>query len=69
MNPAKPATTRLEQIDRARMISRTLGVRAAAGYLKRNSWTIEAALLILVGSGALERHLDRLLTIHTECCA
>ncbi len=69
MNPAKPATTRLEQIDRARMIRRTLGVRAAAGYLKRNAWTIEAALLILVGSGALERHLDRLLDSRMECCA
>ena len=65
MNPATKAVSRLDQIDRARMIARTLGVRAAAGYLKRNAWTIEAAFLILIGEKALERHLDRLL----ECCA
>lgn len=69
MNPAKPATTRLEQIDRARMVQKTLGTRAAAGYLRRNAWTIEAALLILCGSTALERHLDRLLDSRMECCA
>lgn len=69
MNPAKPATTRLEQIDRARMIRRTLGVKAAAGYLRRNAWSIEAALLILCGAESLERHLDRMLDKRLECCA
>jgi hypothetical protein len=62
MNPATKAVSRLDQIDRAKMIRKTLGTRAAAGYLKRNKWTLEAALLILVGEKALERHLDRLLT-------
>ena len=99
MNPAKPAISRLDQIDRARMIARTLPARSVAGYCRRVElprvdqltavgqikrhcgaakaaevmralgWSIEAALLTILGPTALERHLDRLLTIHTECCA
>ena len=35
MNPARPAISRLDQIDRARMIAKTLPVRALVGYLRR----------------------------------
>ena len=35
MNPAKPATTRLEQMQRAVMIARTLPPHSVAGYLRR----------------------------------
>lgn len=99
MNPATKAVTRLEQIDRARMIARTLPARSVAGYCRRVElprvdqltaaaqikqhcgaakaaevmralgWSIEAALLTILGPTALERHLDRLLDHHTECCA
>jgi hypothetical protein len=62
MNPSHRAVSKLDQIERAEYIRRSLGVRSAAGYLKRNRWTLEAALLILVGEKSLERHLDRMLT-------
>lgn len=69
MNPATKAVTRLEQIDIAKRMRDDSGTYAAALYLRGYHWTIEAAMLILLGERALERHLDRLLTIHTECCA
>lgn len=50
MNPAKKAITYMDQLARAAMIKRTLGVRAAAGYMRRQGWSIEAALYWLVGT-------------------
>ena len=61
MNPNKPALSRPDQLTRAQMIQRTLGTRAAAAYMRRNQWTLEAALLTLAGgNAALERHFDRM---------
>ena len=37
------------EIERARIIKRTLGVKVAALYLKKREWSIDAALFILVG--------------------
>ena len=63
MNPATKATSRPDQLVRAQMIQKTLGTRAAAAYMRRNQWSIEAALLTLVGgNAALERHFDRMVT-------
>lgn len=39
----------VSQIERARIIKRTLGVPVAARYLKHRGWTIEASLFILAG--------------------
>ena len=55
MNPATKAVSRAQQIERTTMIRRTLGVRAAAGYLRRHEWTLDKALFILLGPRALER--------------
>ena len=88
MNPATKATGTAQQIERATMFARTLGVAPASGYLRRNlgrvdqltalqaiqrtlgtltaaqvmcavGWTIEAAMLTLLGPDGLERHLNR----------
>lgn len=37
------------QIEKARNIARTLGVRHAAKYLCNRDWSIESALFILLG--------------------
>lgn len=37
----------VSQIERARIIKRTLGVRVAALYLKRRNWSVEASAFIL----------------------
>ena len=37
------------QIYRAEVIKKTLGVRAAAGYLRNRNFTLEQALVILLG--------------------
>ena len=34
-------------IDRARVLKRTLGVKAAASYLRNRGWSVEAAAAIL----------------------
>lgn len=38
----------MKELDKARSIAKTLGVRAAAGYLRNRNWSIEAALWILL---------------------
>lgn len=40
----------VSQIERARIIKRTLGVQVAARYLKARHWSIEASLHILAGA-------------------
>ena len=40
---------KVTQIERARIIKRTLGVKVAARYLKARNWSIEATLFILTG--------------------
>lgn len=35
------------EIERARIIKRTLGTQVAARYLKRRNWSIEASVVIL----------------------
>lgn len=37
------------QIDRARAIRRSLGIKVAARYLRKRGWSLEAALYILLG--------------------
>lgn len=39
----------VSQIERARIIQRTLGTQVAARYLARREWSIEASLFILAG--------------------
>lgn len=39
----------VSQIERARIIQRTLGTRVAARYLCLRQWSIESALFILLG--------------------
>jgi hypothetical protein len=36
-------------IDRARRIHRTLGIRPAAGFMRNRGWSIESALYVLLG--------------------
>jgi hypothetical protein len=38
------------------MISHTLGMRAAAVYMRKNRWSFEAALFHLCGARAVERN-------------
>lgn len=38
------------EIEVARMIKRTLGIKVAAFYLKKRKWTIDAALHILLNT-------------------
>ena len=47
MNPAHRAVSKLDQIERAEYIRRSLGVRSAAGYLRKRGWSIDAALWLL----------------------
>lgn len=47
---SKTTTKRgVTQIERARIIKRTLGTVVAARYMKARGWSIEAALSILAG--------------------
>lgn len=39
----------ITQIERARIIKRTLGIKVAARYLARRNWTVESACFILLG--------------------
>ncbi len=48
MNPCKRAVGPREQIERALMIRKTLGVRCAASYMRRRGYSLEAALWLLV---------------------
>ena len=47
MNPNKKAVSRIDQVERARIIARSLGVYQAARYLYRRNWSVDAALWIL----------------------
>lgn len=40
----------VSQIERARIIKRTLGITVAARYLKNRNWSVEAAAHILTGA-------------------
>lgn len=51
MNPARHAMTKYDQLSRARMILRTLGTRAAAGYMRKHGFSLQAALWWLLGVG------------------
>ena len=55
MNPSKRANGPQEQLIRAKLIRGTFGTRAAAKYLRSRGWSIEAAMLHLVGPAACER--------------
>ena len=48
MNPYRKAYTKLDMLDRALMIRRSLGVRSAAGYMHLRGFSLEAALSLLV---------------------
>ncbi len=41
----------ITEIERARIILRTLGVKVAARYLAVRNWTLDAALFVLFGVG------------------
>jgi hypothetical protein len=45
-------TNRIHELERARSIQRTLGVKVAARYLYLRHWSIESALYILLGIAA-----------------
>jgi hypothetical protein len=40
----------VSQIERARIISRSLGITAAAKYLKCRGWSVEAACVVILGA-------------------
>lgn len=44
MNPSKEFIKQGLELHRALTIRRTLGVRSAAGYMRRKGWSLEAAL-------------------------
>ena len=48
MNPYRKAYTKLDMLNRALMIQRTLGTRSAAGYLRLRGFSIDLALTLLV---------------------
>ena len=37
-------------LDRAKRIARTLGIRPAAGFMRNRGWSIESALYVLLGA-------------------
>lgn len=39
-------------LDRAKRIHRTLGLRPAAGFMRNRGWSLESALYILLGIAA-----------------
>lgn len=41
-------------LDRAKRIARTLGIRPAAGFMRNRGWSIESALYTLLGIAARE---------------
>jgi len=47
MNPSQRAIGKLDQIKRAEIIRRSLGVRSAAGYLRDRLFSLEAAIYLL----------------------
>ena len=47
MNPARKAIGKREEMQRALLIRKSLGVRTAAAYLRDRRWSIEAALWLL----------------------
>ena len=48
MNPYRKAYTKLDMLDRALMIRRSLGTRSAASYMRLRGFSLEAALTLLV---------------------
>lgn len=44
MNPSKHAVGKMDQLQRALMIRRSLGVKVAAAYMRNTGWSVEAAL-------------------------
>lgn len=40
----------VSQIERARVIKRTLGVRVAARYMAVRGWSVESAVFVLTGA-------------------
>jgi hypothetical protein len=56
MNPAKHALTTAEQIARATMIARTLGVAPASGYLRRNLGRVDQLTALQAIQKALGTH-------------
>ncbi len=51
-----------DQINKARTLSKSLGIRSAAGYLRNREYTLEQALLILLGVCS-ERQLIEVITL------
>lgn len=49
----------MNQIERARMIARTLGAYKAARYLKARGWSIEAALHIVTSTKGVKSYVRR----------
>ena len=47
MNPTHRAITALDQMKRATIIAKSLGVRYGAGYLRNRGYSIDAALWLL----------------------
>ena len=39
-------------LDRAKRIASTLGIRPAAGFMRNRGWSLESALYILCGAAA-----------------
>lgn len=50
----------MTQIERARMIARTLGAYKAARYLKARGWSIEAALHIVTNAKGVRSHVRKI---------
>lgn len=44
MNPSKSAKDPFEQLARARMIQRTLGIRVATRYMQLRQWSAESVV-------------------------
>ena len=40
------------ELDIARRIARTLGIRPAAGFMRNRQWSLESALYVLLGIAA-----------------
>ena len=53
MHANRKALSKIDQISRALLIAKSLGVRSAAGYLRRCNFSIEAALWLLVYRSAV----------------
>lgn len=55
LNPARKAINPPQQLLRATMIRNTLGMRAAAAYMRKHGWSLSGALFHLCGARSLER--------------